>query len=68
MNDDEDIAGTVECPYCCETVLLEIDRGNPIETDEDGKATEFGPPMGECCGRYFVMQPDGTVEIFDLRK
>lgn len=67
MKDDDDIVAVVECPRCGEEVLLEIDRDNPIEVDEFGNATDYGPGEGQCCGLVFLVQPDGTVESFDVR-
>lgn len=34
--------------------------------DEDGRAVEFGPAIAVCCDRVYLVQPDGTPEVYDL--
>lgn len=70
--DDEDIVAIAGCPVCRGDVLLELDPASVMAwTERAGRrvVTEAGgPPLGECCGLAFVMQPDGEVESFCVKE
>lgn len=56
-------AGEVRCPRCKRWRPLHMEA---IRLDADGNALEFGPPLAVCCNLAFLVQPDGTPEVYDL--
>lgn len=66
--DDDLLVATVECPSCHESVLIELDPDDVVCWEEEGNVVnEIGPPSEMCCGRIFIVQPDGRIEAFALR-
>lgn len=63
MEATDRVLGHVECPYCGEDVLM---VASVMDHDAPPQAREYGPPVGECCGRLFCCQPDGQVEVYIL--
>ena len=56
------VLAACECTECGEEVEL---LAEPVEW-EDGKVTDYGPGIGEHCGKTFLLQPDGAVEVYAL--
>jgi len=58
----------IACPHCQATVEL-VAESSAWTQREDGRwqHIEYGPPLGECCGRVYMDDPFEGVRSFRLR-